>query len=455
MGNKSKKAATEKTSGKSVQTYAAESSQEQPLTTPDGSTSETASDVLGTEATTATSQSIAVTKKVSAEVSQHLNAIAMSSADLGKAIKKPTERITKHAGNAIAHEAQAKKERAEAQREFEESIAYYYEAKQRLLNPGYRTDVDGGKDRTPDDNQKWFGAPDWATFNKNCAAFSLQHADRKLKAFAKANGLLTDGGDNIDDVDVEETDKTGRPEPRRKEDATAQKRYEHIATAAMSIAQSDPENVVSKQIMAAAEHVPAPLMPVAPDIFTELLSFVTAASQLVAKLVKNEELRPLIEPLGNVKQLLAKLSLHRPAPEPAKLLAEATKEEKRKQGKRLAKKNGQALGSASYNPPNNSTSEDVQKSRPMSVGGLQAARFIAAGGRALIHAVEHASGQSPLTPGKKYTVRPAASGGYGIFEAGSSLCLQRHSTSDEAWEAVDAVKALPQPASQQGASMTA
>jgi len=124
----------------------------------------------------------------------------------------------------------------------------------------------------------------------------------------------------------------------------------------MSIAQSDPENPVSKQIMAAAEHVPAPLMPVAPDVYTEVLSFVTAVSQLVAKLANKEELKPLIEPLGNVKQLLSKLGLHRPQPEPAEVLAGA-KEELRKRNKRLAKKNGQALGSASYNPPTNGTAQ--------------------------------------------------------------------------------------------------
>ena len=55
----------------------------------------------------------------------------------------------------------------------------------------------------------------------------------------------------------------------------------------------------------------------------------------------------------------------RPMQQPAKVLAEATKEEKRKRGRRLAKKNGGALGSGTYNPPNNGTSEHVQRSGPM------------------------------------------------------------------------------------------
>ena len=59
MSHKNEKAATEKISRKSVQTNAAESSQKQPTSRPDGTTSEIASDVAGTEATTIKSQSIA------------------------------------------------------------------------------------------------------------------------------------------------------------------------------------------------------------------------------------------------------------------------------------------------------------------------------------------------------------------------------------------------------------
>jgi hypothetical protein len=199
-------------------------------------------------------------KKVSAQEQQYKEAISMSSAELGAAIMAPTSRITKHIGSALAHEEVAKNERAEAQSEFERNIAFYYETKRRLLNPGYRTDVDGGKDRTPDQNQEYFGAPDWATFNSNCKAYSLQHADRLLKRFAQANGLLTDDGENIDDHEPEEVEpaEMGR---RHTKDVTAQRRYEHIAIAAVEIAKRNPEGEVEKQILAAAEYVPAPLMP--------------------------------------------------------------------------------------------------------------------------------------------------------------------------------------------------
>ena len=66
---------------------------------------------------------------------QYKHAIAMSSAELGAAIKEPTMRIAKHYGQAIALEEKAKTAYQQAQTEFKENIGYYYEAKQRLLNP--------------------------------------------------------------------------------------------------------------------------------------------------------------------------------------------------------------------------------------------------------------------------------------------------------------------------------
>jgi hypothetical protein len=279
----------------------------------------------------------------------------MSSPDLGAILTKPTERIAKKLAQAISHEQKAKAFRREAQHEFDRNIAFYYEAKQRLLNPGYRTDVDGGKDRTPSDNEKWFGAPNWEAFNERCRAYSLQHSDRKLKAFAKSQGLLTDDGDNIDDPEPTEKESK-KPEPRRSPDQTAQKRYEHIATAAMAIANRNPTGEIEKQILAAAEHIPASQMPLPPDIYTETLTFITK----IASSITDGNVR------AEAKRLLGKMLLHRPTPDPARVLDEA-EEETRKRAKRLAKKNGRALGSASYNPPPTSgTSEPVQKSEPIS-----------------------------------------------------------------------------------------
>ena len=83
-------------------------------------------------------------------------------------------------------------------------------------------------------------------------AYSLQHANQKLKQFAKAEGLLTDDGGNIDDP--EPTGEEHLPEPRRNEDLTAQKRYEHIATAAMSIS-SRPSKVPPSQLDRTRKHL--------------------------------------------------------------------------------------------------------------------------------------------------------------------------------------------------------
>jgi len=328
-------------------------------------------------------QSIAVTKKMSPEEEQYLKAIAMSSADLGAVIKEPTERITKHVGEAMAHEEEAKKSRREAQKEFEDNLAYFYEAKQRLLNPGYRTDVDGGKDRTPEENEKNFGAPNWESFNEQFHAYSLQHADRKLKAFAKAQGLLTDDGENIDAVEAENVEEAKLPAPRHNEDLTPQKKYEHIATAAMSIANANPEAEVSKQILAAAEHLPAPLTPISPDIFTEVLSFITKVSSSAT----DGEIK------AEAKRLLGKMLIHRPTPDPSKILDAAQKEEQRKRNKRLASKNGGALGSATYNPTTNGTAEHIQSFEPNAGEEHQAAR------------AEKAAGPAQATPAKNTTQR--------------------------------------------------
>ena len=360
MSHKSKKAAPEATSEESVQTETAEV-QEQPTTTPDGSTTGDAPVGAGAGATTTESQSITVTNQtsevlqrsaMSSEEKQYLDAIGMKDDQLGELIKKPTERINKWFGSALAHETKAKEERRLAQREFNTHIAYYYEVKQRLLNPKYRPDLNTGQERTEEDNVKNFGAKDWQQFNANCMAFSLQHANAKLKEFAKSQGLLTDDGENIDDGETEDGEGGNRPEPRRTEDPTAQKRYEHIATAAMSLATENPDDEVAKQILAAAEHQPAPLMPVPPDVYTEVLSFITK----IASSVNDEKIK------AEAKGLLGKMLLHRPVPDPAKVLDAAQQEEQRKRGKRLARKNGGALGSATYNPPTNGTAEHAEGS---------------------------------------------------------------------------------------------
>jgi len=309
-------------------------------------------------ATTTRKPRAIATKKMSLYQQQYHKAIAMPDAELGAAIKAPTERIALHVGNAVAHDAEAKKERREAQQEFQRNIGFYCEVKYRLLNPGYRTDLGGGKERTPDENERNFGAPDWAAFVGKSVAYSLQHADRMLKTFEKANGLLTDDGENIDDPEPEENGGAGQPQPRRTEDPTAQ-RYEFIATKAMEIASRNPEGEVERQILAAAEHAPAPLMPVPPDVYTEVLEFLARISSMAAD--------------GNIraeaKQPASKMRLHQPAPETTVVPPAVAKEEKRKRDKRLGKKNGEPLGSAACAPATAATSEHVQRSVAEASGG--------------------------------------------------------------------------------------
>jgi len=76
-----------------------------------------------------------------------------------------------------------------------------------------------------------------------------------------------------------------------------------------------------------------------------MLSFVTKiASSLIDEKIKAE-----------AKGLLGKMLLHRPLPDPVKVLDAAHEENRRKRGKRLARKNGAVLGSATYNPPTSAT----------------------------------------------------------------------------------------------------
>jgi hypothetical protein len=68
MDIKREKAATEKISGESVQTNAAELFQQQPSTVADGTTAETASGGAGTEAAATTTQSITASDKTETSV---------------------------------------------------------------------------------------------------------------------------------------------------------------------------------------------------------------------------------------------------------------------------------------------------------------------------------------------------------------------------------------------------
>jgi hypothetical protein len=118
----------------------------------------------------------------------------------------------------------------------------------------------------------------------------------------------------------------------------------------MEIASRNPGGEVEKQILAAAEYIPAPVMPLQPDIYTEVLSFITMIATSSDGNLK-----------ADAKKLMSKMLLFKPAPDPTKILAEATAEEKRKRDRRLARKNGQALGSTVPNPPTSQTSEHVQR----------------------------------------------------------------------------------------------
>jgi hypothetical protein len=349
MSQKNKKAAPEKT-----ETEPAEPQQH--TTMPDASSDGIAPVAAEEDAVNPEPHSIALTdatpellqtSTMSPEENQYLAAIGMKDAELGAIIKTPTERINKWYGSAIAHENKAKEERRLAQKEFNANLAYYYEAKQRLLNPKYRPDLSTGQERTEEDNLKNFGAKDWQQFNANCRAYSLQHANAKLKEFAKLQGLPADDSDCIETEEIE--GEYQAVSARRKVDLTAQKRYEHIATAAMAIANANPDEAISKQILAAAEVQPAPLMPLPPDVYTELLTFIT-------KVAKSADTGEMGEIKAEARRLIGKMLAHRPKPDPEEVLAEA-QEELRKRDKRPRNNNSEASGAATSKALLETTSE--------------------------------------------------------------------------------------------------
>ena len=119
----------------------------------------------------------------------------------------------------------------------------------------------------------------------------------------------------------------------------------------MAIANRNPEGDVEKQILAAAEYVPAPLMPLQADTYIEVLSFI----KMIGASVVDENVK------AEAKRLVSKMLLFKPVPDRTKILAVATPEEKRKRNRRLAIKNGQPLGSTVSNPPTSKTSEHLQR----------------------------------------------------------------------------------------------
>jgi hypothetical protein len=79
-------------------------------------------------------------------------------------------------------------EQQKAQRKiFNENLPFFYEVKQRLLNPKFRPDLNpAGTERTPESNLKHFGARDWKEFREEFISYySLSQADALLSEFKK------------------------------------------------------------------------------------------------------------------------------------------------------------------------------------------------------------------------------------------------------------------------------
>jgi alkylated DNA repair dioxygenase AlkB len=90
------------------------------------------------------------------------------------------------------------------------------------------------------------------------------------------------------------------------------------------------------------------------------------------------------------------------------------------------------------NVPESATLTVRLLARPHDDKNSQANTMAFAEGQNATQAADKAA-HSPLVPNRRYTVRPAQRGGFGVYEVGSPIIVQWHPSKDEAWYAVETV----------------
>jgi len=176
--------------GESVQTDAAPA-QPQSRTTPDRTTAETASAAVGAESTApifgAVIQGL---DHVGEKVHAQLVAIAP---DFDKQLEKLEN----------ADDSQLKKQLDEYKEEdhklgegmtaimkkrrqlFRENIGLFWTIHECIVSPGFRSDLNGGKERTADYNFKMWGASTWQEFVERHSPYGLDATDKYVKDFGR------------------------------------------------------------------------------------------------------------------------------------------------------------------------------------------------------------------------------------------------------------------------------
>jgi hypothetical protein len=77
---------------------------------------------------------------------------------------------------------------------FRQHIGLFWTIHECIVSPGFRSDLNGGKERTADYNFKMWGASTWQEFVERYSPYGLDATDKHVKEFGSEYGrLLTDG----------------------------------------------------------------------------------------------------------------------------------------------------------------------------------------------------------------------------------------------------------------------
>jgi hypothetical protein len=240
--NKANKATPGKGSGTSVQALA-ESTQAQPTALEGNATGTTPAAVEADQSTSTVPAAEAITKKPSSTelTAPKIGAVIQGLDDIGE---KFHAKLVEFAPDfdqqlkqlAKADDAQLKKQFDEYKVEdrkhgqgitailkkrrqlFHENIGLFWTIHECIVSPGFRSDLNGGKERTADYNFKMWGASTWQEFVERHSPYGLDATDNYVKEFGDECGtLLKDGTTGVTEpVAGKQKNKGGNAGPKKK-----------------------------------------------------------------------------------------------------------------------------------------------------------------------------------------------------------------------------------------------
>lgn len=106
---------------------------------------------------------------------------------------------------------------------FRENIGLFWTIHECIVSPGFRSDLNGGQERTADYNFKIWGASTWQEFVERYSPYGLDSTDNYVKEFGREYGrLLNDGVAGATKLAPAQQDKeVGNARPKKKRCPTA------------------------------------------------------------------------------------------------------------------------------------------------------------------------------------------------------------------------------------------